>query len=995
MKGFPTFWICILMGLSNLFAQPQINIQHLDAHLLTLTEEHPEDYHQVYLLLKDRVDIVQLEQNLNLERAKPEARSMAVITQLKQKAASTQGAVIAKLQRLAGVETSTIHPLWITNVIFVSMRAEAIAKFSHDPRIAWIGWNAPIELESYRDEPYSPYFPTPGGIEPGLAAINAPAIWKLGYTGYGRSVLSIDTGVDHTHPALSHRYRGLFVPGPQAWYDYQTGTTAPFVCGNGSNLNDHGTHTVGTVVGLDPNTQDTIGVAFGGMWMGAPAICDALSEDNIATFQWALDPDQNPGTASDMPDVINNSWRAVDLANECNNQLHLEAFTALEAAGIAVVFSAGNSGPGSSTITAPKNISVNEVNTFSVAAVNGNVSNFPIAGFSSRGPSICSSDTGSLKIKPEVSAPGQVVRSCELNGSYGVKSGTSMAAPHVSGAIMLLKEAFPFLTGQEIKWALYNTCTDLGNPGEDNVYGMGMIDVLAAYNYLLAQGNTPVTPNLNDDAAITSLFNIPAILCDSFVSPQIVLANKGESNLQSATINYEFDNGTFGGFTWNGNLAKDSSVTLSLPTFPMTAGTYRLTVEATNPNGVADYRNLDNRRESLFVVPGAAPMVSSDTVCQGASALITANHQTGSADVWWYADSSADEPLYTGNPLLIPALDSSLTLYAGTGWIGNIGEANNTGGVGDYGTGTGEGLIFDVWYPFTLKSVQVYSQSDGYRTIELKDQNGNLIDQEIAFINIGEVRVELDFYIPPGENYTLSLQTTAGLYSHVSGASYPYEVPGIVSIQRSTKGFGPYFYFYNWEVEYENICGRTRVEVVADTGLMQAAFSISNHQLSIPDSATVSFTDLSTNAQSWFWDFGDGTTSTQQNPVHTYTQPGVFVVSLSAVGPDGCANATTDTLEVTEEVISTNVSGIFLSSIINIYPNPSSGVFHVIIPRERRLFLEMGIYDMKGSRIDTNIDFKNSSENITLDLSSYPKGIYYLHIATENDLFVNKLIKTN
>ncbi|MEZ4847460.1 MAG: S8 family serine peptidase [Bacteroidia bacterium] len=898
------------------------------------------------------------------------------------------------MQKLENIDQTSVHPLWITNAIFASMQSEAIAKLSHDPRIEWIGWNAPVELEAYRDEPYSSPKKSPGGIEPGLAAINAPAMWKMGYTGYGKAVLSVDTGVDPTHPAIHQQYRGLYVPGAEAWYDHLTGTTFPFVCGSGGNLNDHGTHTVGTMVGLDPATQDTIGVAFGGLWMGSPAICDALSEDNLAAFQWALDPDSNPGTASDMPDVINNSWQAIDLADECSSQLYLEALTALEAAGVAVVFSAGNSGPGGSTITAPKNISLDEVNTFSVAAINGNVPHFPISGFSSRGPSICDVDSGSLKIKPEVSAPGLAVRSCELNGTYGTKSGTSMAAPHVSGAILLLKEAFPLLTGKEIKLALYYTCLDLGGPGEDNAYGMGLIDVYAAYNYLLAAGHTPVIPNLNDDAAITSLFNLPEVICDSFVSPQIILKNKGAAQLQTATINYEFNNGTFGGFVWNGHLSKDSSVTLALPTFPITPGTYRLRVEVSNPNGVADYRYLDNHQEKLFVIPGPPPLVTNDTACLGANALLVATHQSPGADVWWYADSTVSQPLYKGNPLIIPMIDSSQTLFAGIAWAGHVGEPDNSGGTGDYSVGTGESLSFDALYPFVLKSVLVYSQADGYRTIELKDQSGNVVEQKVVFINIGPRRVNLDFSVPPGEDYSLSLQTASSLFSFSSGAQYPYEVPGIVSIKRSSKGTERYFYFYDWEIQYENVCGRTRVEAVVDTGLMQAAFSVSSKQLSIPDSATVIFTDLSTNAQAWLWNFGDGNTSNQQNPTHTYNQEGVYVVSLSAIGPDGCADAFTDTLVVIEKEINTSLEQEN-SPLFEIYPNPSPGIFHIIFKHQVSAPVFLQVFDMRGKQIISTQFKENTGEKMELDLRSFSNGIYYFRLETEGKGWDRKLVKNS
>jgi len=72
-----------------------------------------------------------------------------------------------------------------------------------------------------------------------------------------------------------------------------------------------------------------------------------------------------------------------------------------------------------------------------------------------------------------------------------------MASPHVAGAIALLKQAFPDLTGTQLKYALYNTAVDLGDPGEDNTYGKGLIDVYAAFLYLANRDSVPPTQITN------------------------------------------------------------------------------------------------------------------------------------------------------------------------------------------------------------------------------------------------------------------------------------------------------------------------------------------------------------------------------------------------------------------------------------------------------------------------------------------------------------------
>jgi serine protease AprX len=112
-----------------------------------------------------------------------------------------------------------------------------------------------------------------------------------------------------------------------------------------------------------------------------------------------------------------------------------------------------------------------------------------IASFSSRGPVTVDL---SNRLKPNVSAPGVSIRSSTLGGGYGIKSGTSMAGPHVTGLVALLLSANPDLIGQvsEIETiieqtALPRTTTQTcGNvPGSqipNNTYGWGRVDAWAA-----------------------------------------------------------------------------------------------------------------------------------------------------------------------------------------------------------------------------------------------------------------------------------------------------------------------------------------------------------------------------------------------------------------------------------------------------------------------------------------------------------------------------------
>ena len=443
--------------------------------------------------MRDQADIAAMDRQFYLERVSIEQRVFQVITALKEKATITQADLLAYLSsRSINGDVFQFQSFWISNLVMVEAKPQVLTELMLRMDIlemdidALLELDRPVEVSDGEVESIE-------SVEPGIKIINAHLLWELGITGQGRLVMGHDTGVYPNHPALNHKWRGNHVPANQAWLDPGGGTTTPNDC------DGHGSHTVGTMVGRSLSTNDTIGVAIDAEWIAAKTICSSPHTSNsIAAFQWAMDPDGNPSTISDMPDVISCSWWDPNVTNQCDpSNIYRTTLLALEAAGIAVVFSAGNSGPNTSTITAPKNINANETLIFSVGAIDGvsylGGNNNPIASFSSRGPSTCGG-TGSLLIKPEVSAPGVSVRSSGTATGYISFSGTSMAAPHVAGAVALLKQAAPSLTGKQILEALYYTAKDLGITGEDNTYGMGLIDVYAAYLSLGVADPTPPDP---------------------------------------------------------------------------------------------------------------------------------------------------------------------------------------------------------------------------------------------------------------------------------------------------------------------------------------------------------------------------------------------------------------------------------------------------------------------------------------------------------------------
>ena len=124
-------------------------------------------------------------------------------------------------------------------------------------------------------------------------------------------------------------------------------------------------------------------------------------------------------------------------------------------------------------------------------------------------------------------------------------------------------------------------------------------------------------------------------------------------------------------------------------------------------------------------------------------------------------------------------------------------------GTGSYFTGGNHALIFDAINDFVLTSVKVFSDMEMERTIVLLNSDGDVVNKKTVLIPVGEHRVQLDMFVPQGTDYRIGLHSSAFLWRNNGGVQYPYEVDGLVSINRSTAGTAPfdyYYYYYDWEV---------------------------------------------------------------------------------------------------------------------------------------------------------------------------------------------------
>jgi len=358
--------------------------------------------------------------------------------------------------------------------------------------------------------------------------INADDLWKIedaygrNITGKGIKIAILDTGVDYTHPDLKDNYI------QQGSYDIINNDTDPM------DDNDHGTHCAGIICGkgISSNFQ-YIGVAPDAKYY-AIKILNENGDGNFETYlsgmEKALDPNSD-GDYSDHSDIISLSF-GTDEPGRPDDQF-CKVIDNIVEAGVIVVAAAGNRGPESNTITSPgcalKSICVGSTDKHDV-----------IASSSSRGPVVWD---GNYMIKPDMVAPGVSITSTKNGGGYIIKSGTSMAAPHVTGAAALILQANPDYNPEKVKQVLKENAKNLGY--DPNTQGSGRIDVLNVFkeDILYIDAPTEVTEfkwfrvKITDKNGtpvkawilITFPFNLPRLKYGSsliFKAPIIFLNNK-------------------------------------------------------------------------------------------------------------------------------------------------------------------------------------------------------------------------------------------------------------------------------------------------------------------------------------------------------------------------------------------------------------------------------------------------------------------------------------
>ena len=422
--------------------------------------------------------IVKMSSVANLKTLRGDRK--AVFTELRAVSGQTQDGLVQYLATPAlKPKVRLTRRFWIDNLILVQATPDVIREIAARPDVREVFDNFTVTLPPRPSDGGHATLQQSAPVWDSIRKIGAKQVWSTyGFNGTGVVVGGLDTGVDITHPDISGKMKTLNPADPTypgGWAEFDAnGNVIPGTVPHDSD--QHGTHTTGTAIGGSASGY-AIGVAPGARLMHGLVIPGGSGTfaQVAGGMEWIIDPDNNPAT-NDGAQVVNMSLGGTGTYSEM-----VVPTDNMVAANVFPSFSIGNSGPGASTTGSPGNVP-------SAYGVGATDSLDVIASFSSRGPVTWNYPpyVGTWT-KPDISAPGVTIFSSVPGGTWESTdwSGTSMAAPHVTGTVALMLQANPTLTVEQTKLLLQQTAIDRGDPGMDNSYGWGRVNAFAAVSAAL------------------------------------------------------------------------------------------------------------------------------------------------------------------------------------------------------------------------------------------------------------------------------------------------------------------------------------------------------------------------------------------------------------------------------------------------------------------------------------------------------------------------------
>ncbi len=531
------FLFFYILPLMPLLAQPEVT----PAIQTAVAERGEEAFISVNLRLDAQVDD-QLLYHQSRTISNPDKRRSFVINELKQFSKQTQAELLDWLRiKEAEGKVRNIRPLWIANLINCEAKPEVIQELMTRKDLARVDYNKERQvLMANPEQPSVPVIEPDNIVSPNLAwnvtLVNADQAWAEGYTGEGVIVAVLDTGINYNHLDITdnmwehpdypnHGFN--FVNNNHVTMDYQS----------------HGTHCAGTVAGTGAAGTGT-GIAPGATIMNLKVLGDTGSGTEAGVWtaiQFAVDYGAHVMSLSlgwqHQWNPDRSTWRIT-----MNNAL---------SAGLIASVASGNEGgwggqPPPSEVRTPGDVPPPWLNpdqtlqggVSAVVSVGSTTSADVLSGFSSKGPVTWQNvapfndyhySPGMGLIRPDIVAPGSDILSLvhNTNTGYTTKSGTSMAAPAVAGAIALILSKNPGLTPEQVSQILEESA-EPQTTSKSNSYGSGRLDAFAAISQTPYMGIRYVAHELddsqgNDDGNINP---------DEFIKINLTLENPTEEMIE-------------------------------------------------------------------------------------------------------------------------------------------------------------------------------------------------------------------------------------------------------------------------------------------------------------------------------------------------------------------------------------------------------------------------------------------------------------------------------
>jgi len=443
----------------------------------------------------------------------------------------------------------------------------------------------------------------------------------------------------------------------------------------------------------------------------------------------------------------------------------------------------------------------------------------------------------------------------------------------------------------------------------------------------------------------------------------------------SAPLSVNFTNNSTNTTTYLWDFGDGTTSTDANPTHNYSAlGSYNVVLTAS-----AGICGDDTETKIGYITVGSTPPAGYDeTRCGPGSVTLTAS---GSGTLNWYDAITGGNLLATGTSYTTPSLTGTTNYYVDQTIVSPleyVGKVNKETAATLH-TNNSYWLVFDCYSPVVLKSVKVYAGAAGNRIINLRNSSNTVIQTTTVNIPAGESRITLNFNVPVGTSLQLATGTTnPNMYRDNSGVSFPYNLAGKISITGTNAGSSLYYYYYDWEIESPS-CSSARTEVTATILSAPPVAQFTYTQ----NGSTVNFNNTSSNGVSYLWNFGDGTTSGDANPAHTYTAAGTYDVMLITTN-----NCSSDTTIQQLTVVITGVEENEMQK-IEVYPNPTKDILTINLNNAETD--KIVLTDIVGKELLVLTGIK---ENQSLDMSSFTDGVYFVRFYAGDKIFtvrVNKI----